>query len=324
MIRIIPSQRWLMLAVTLAAGMLAAWAARHHIQARIAQIEAQSQVPVVPRVVAAYDLEPGTRLDADYIAVRDIPTQWAPAGALAPEDFSDRAGSVLAHAVRSGEPILEAHLARERPQPLSRRVQAGRRAITIPVDDLSSLSGMLQAGDMVDLYVSFEHRQRRVTAPLLQGVLVLATGQQAADDGGDGASFSTITLDAGPQDAVKLVSARQTGTITAILRHHRDGVPATAAAGGDLASLLGIESVRQDTQRVVQILYGDQVGNESPQTGEEQGGRAVPAGLFDATVPRALVSARPGPRQADGNTRAGEAGVFAPQSAASRRAASTP
>jgi pilus assembly protein CpaB len=296
MIRFIPSQRWLMIAVTLAAGLLAAWSARHHIQGRIEQIEAQSRVPTVARLVAAYDLAAGTRLDADYVAVRNIPAQWAASGALAPEAFAEHAGSVLAHGVQRGEPILDAHLAKEKPEPLSRRVQTGRRAITIAVDDLSSLSGMLQAGDLVDLYVSFEHRRRRVTAPLLQGVLVLATGHQAAEEGGAATSFSTITLDAGPQDAVKLVSARQSGTITAILRHHRDGTPATAAAGGDLASLLGIDNEQAAPARVVQVLYGDQVGNgDTAPADEEPGSRALPSGLFDAAVPQALVSARSRP-----------------------------
>lgn len=289
------SQRWTMAAVALAAGLLAAWAAREHIQGRIEQIEAESRVPTVARVVAAYDLEAGTRVDADYVAVRDIPAQWAASGTLAPEAFAPMAGSVLAHAVRRGDPILAAHLAKERAAPLSQRVQAGRRAITIPVDDISSLSGMLQAGDLLDLYVSFEHRHRRVTAPLLQGVLVLAIGRQAGLPGdGESASesYSTITLDAGPEDAVKLVAARQAGSITAILRHHRDDRPAAAAARGDLASLLGIEAGDDGGPPAVPVLYGDQMhgGEPSPASLDERA--YAPGGLFEADVPGELVSAR--------------------------------
>src|SRR5690606_30674432 len=113
---------------------------------------------------------------------------------------------------------------------LSARLTEGRRAVTMPVDEINSLSGMLQPGDLIDLYVSFEHRRRRVTAPLLQGVLVLATGPRTFADGersqqapGAGAGgYSAITLDTSPEDAVKLVAARQAGTITAMLRHPRD------------------------------------------------------------------------------------------------------
>src|SRR5690606_31025634 len=131
------------------------------------------------------------------------------------------------------------------------------------------------------------------TAPLLQGVRVLATGRQAGPDGdagpagaqeGDGASYSTITLDAGPEDAVKLVAARLDGTITAILRHHRDDQTATVAARGDLAGLLGLPPERSTP--VVSILYGDQVGSEEP--GGEDDARGAPGGLFDTPLPKGL------------------------------------
>jgi len=293
-------QRWLMAAVALAAGLLSAWAARHHIQGRIAQIEAELRVPTVARLVAAHDLEAGIHVEAGHLAVRDIPEAWAVSGSLRPEHVDDVGGSVLTHGLRAGEPLLLAHLASAGPQALSRRVATGRRAITIPVDDINSLSGMLQAGDLLDLYVSFEHQRRRITAPLLQGVRVLATGRYAgrAGDAGaadvpgsdaqgtDGAAYSTITLDAGPEDAVKLVAARQDGTITAILRHHRDEQPATVAARGDLAGLLGVAADRRAP--AVAILYGDQATDESPS--EEDAARAAPGELFDAPLPKGLVS----------------------------------
>jgi pilus assembly protein CpaB len=252
-------QRWLMVAITVMAGLLAAWAARHHIQGRIAQIEAEARVPTVARLVAAYDLAAGTRLDEDYVAVREIPREWAPSDALAPEDFSEHTYSVLAHPLRRGDTILRLHLTAEKAAPLSSRVPAGRRAITMPVDDINSLSGMLQAGDLLDLYVSFEHGRRQITAPLLQGVLVLATGREGESDDGASGGFSTITLDAGPEDAVKLVAARQAGRVTAILRHHRDAGTNATAARGDLAALLGIDTDRVPPPRVVPVLYGDRV-----------------------------------------------------------------
>lgn len=288
-------QRWLMAAVALIAGLLSAWAARHHIQGRIAQIEAELRVTTVPRLVAARDLEAGLHVEADHLAVRDIPEAWAVSGSLPPEHVDDVGGSVLTHGLRAGEPLLMAHLTSAAPQALSRRVATGRRAITIPVDDINSLSGMLQAGDLLDLYVSFEHQRRRITAPLLQGVRVLATGRYAGRAGeayagdaqaADAAAYSTITLDAGPEDAVKLVAARQDGTITAILRHHRDEQPATVAARGDLAGLLGVAAERRAP--AVAILYGDQAGDEG--LSEEDAARAVPGELFDAPLPKGLVS----------------------------------
>jgi pilus assembly protein CpaB len=256
-------------------------------------------VPTVARVVAAYDLAVGTRVDADYIAVRQIPREWATSDTLTPEDFIPRTGAVLTYAVRQGDPILSTYLAQDKPSPLSWRVSAGRRAITIPVDEINSLSGMLQAGDLLDLYVSFEHQRRQVTAPLLQGVRVLATGRTGTDEDSAASSFSTITLDAGPEDAIKLVAARQAGSITAMLRHHRDKHTVATATSGDLASLLGMVSLPSEKERTVPVLYGDRspdsetnMMDEGNAPGNAPGDalfKQAP-GFFKLAVPEELVS----------------------------------
>jgi pilus assembly protein CpaB len=299
----IPTQRWVMALVTIVAGLLAAWAARQHIQGRIEQLEAESRVPTVSRLVAAHDLTPGGRLDQEHVAVREIPREWTASDTLAPEDYPAYMDHVLVHPVRRGDPIQRAHLAKERATSLSSRVPAGRRAITIPVDDINSLSGMLQPGDLLDLYVSFEHGRRHVTAPLLQGVLVLATGRDGDNEEGQAASFSTITLDAGPEDAVKLVAARQAGRITAILRHHRDAATATTAARGDLASLLGIDVGQGAPPARIPVLYGDRLADEAAGQHDADDADGGTGGLFRADVPGELVSAgrlSPGSRRPAG------------------------
>src|SRR5690606_32836290 len=216
----------------------------------------------VRRLVAAHDLPAGTRLHADHVAIRDIPAQYAAADTLAPERFGEIDNAVLDRPVASGDPIVPAYVARPVDPPLSTRLAQGRRAVTMPVDEINSLSGMLEPGDLIDLYVSFEHRRRRVTAPLLQGVLVLATGtntQQVHDAAQlrQGA-YATVTLDAAPEDAVKLVAARQSGTITAVLRHPTDSVSTQKAVRGDLASLLEIDTAPPPAVRKkIPVIYGN-------------------------------------------------------------------
>jgi Flp pilus assembly protein CpaB len=257
-----PDRTWVLLGAAVAAGLLAAWSAREHLRERIAQIEAQSRAPTVRRLVAARDLPAGTRLDADHVAVRDIPAQYAAADTLPPERYGEVDGAMLDRPVSRGDPILPAYLARPTDPPLSSRLSEGRRAVTMPVDEINSLSGMLEPGDIIDLYVSFEHRRRRVTVPLLQGVLVLATGPRmlaggAQDAGGNVGGYSAITLDVSPQDAVKLVAARQAGVVTAMLRHPRDVHASDAAARGDLASLLGLDPPRPRARQSVPVIYGN-------------------------------------------------------------------
>jgi pilus assembly protein CpaB len=282
----LPGRRGAMATVALAAGLAAALTARQYIQGRVQEIEQLSHMPTVTRVVAAYDLSAGTQLQPDYVAVREIPDQWAGSTTLSPDDFVSRTNAVLAYDVKRGDPILSIALTEYKEPSLSQRLKAGRRAITLPVDDMSSQSGMLEPGDLIDLYVSFEYRGKHVTAPLLQGVSILAVGRQAEPSDGGGHSFSAVTLDASPEQAVKLVAAREAGTLTAILRHQSDHQTSRAASRGDLAGLLGMEEPKPHISQGIQVLYGDtpDVVNET-QAGatsrsENRRGSRATEGLF--------------------------------------------
>jgi pilus assembly protein CpaB len=209
--------------------------------------------------------------------------------------YGDLEGRVLTTALRAGDAILLAHTLVPQTA-FSAHLAPGRRAITLPVDQVNSLSGLLQPGDLIDLYVSFDHQRRRLTAPLLQGVLVLATGRETrpAASGPDDAAYSTVTLDAAPDDVVKLVAARQAGTLTAILRHPEDGGADRRAARGDLAALLGINTPAPPAARKAVILYGGGVAHALP-AWAAPGRVVVPGsshGLFDLPATQFLSSVR--------------------------------
>lgn len=131
---------------------------------------------------------------------------------------------------------------------------------------------MLRAGDLIDIYVSFSHRQRELTVPLLQGMRVLTVGTEG-DPGGAG--VGNITLAADPDEAMRLVSARQAGTLTAMLRHRDDAAAVKASAHTDLPSLIGLDPEPEPTPGVT-ILYGDRVDAQSPVL---PAGRAAMAGI---------------------------------------------
>ncbi|TAL83194.1 MAG: Flp pilus assembly protein CpaB [Candidimonas sp.] len=285
-----------LLCVAAVAGVCAAWTARQYLQDRVRQLEANAKTPMVARVVAAYDMPSGTRLTPDHFAVRQLPASLASSDSLAPERFKELAGGVLVAPLRAGDPILAVHTARPQGSPFSARLGDGRRAITIPVDAINSVSGLLEPGDLIDLYVSFEHQRRRITAPLLQGVLVLATGKstQIASEAGTARAggYSTVTLDTSPEDAIKLVAARQGGSITALLRHPHDGRPDQKAVRGDLASLLGVSDKPVTTlPRKVPVIYGNQAARGLPGLRPQASKPAQVNGVFDLPYTPELVSA---------------------------------
>jgi pilus assembly protein CpaB len=263
------SRNALLLLAAIAAGLAAAWFARRYIQDHIRALDEQAKVRTVSRIVADFDLPEGLRLARLHLAVMQVPVSWAPSGSIAPEEVDSIEGKVVTTAVRKGDILLRANLASQRHEAFSQKVRAGRRAITIPVDAINSVSGMLVPGDLIDLYVSFEYRRKRITAPLLQGVLVLATGSDsqqagAGDEPAQGPAYSTVTLDTAPEEAARLVAARQAGTITALLRHPNDAKATNKGVQGDLATLLGIAKPISVSRTRPAVIYGNQPQHKLP------------------------------------------------------------
>lgn len=249
--------------LALMAGLLSAWAVREHVQQRVAALEAEARTPVVERLVAAYDLVAGTRLEEADVAIREIPVQWASSASLEPLALSNLLGGTLMADVAHGEPLLKSHLTFAMPAPaLASRLRSGQRALTVAAADLGGLAEMLHAGDSIDIYVTFPHRQKELTVPLLQGMRVLTVGGGADDEGG-ASGVGSITLAADPDQAMKFVAARQAGSLTAMLRHRDDEAAVAGSAQTDLASLIGLVPEPEPAPGVA-ILYGDRMPVQSP------------------------------------------------------------
>ena len=257
----------IVISLAIFAGLIAAWSAQQYISQKVEMLEERARVETVPRVVAAYDLPEGTKIDAIHVAVREIPKEWAVSGSVLPDEFIQIEGQVVTASLKKGDQLLWANTAQLKNKPFSDKINPGRRAVTIPVDTINSVSGMLVPGDLIDLYVSFEYRRKQITAPLLQGVLVMATGQQSrpGQDAKDKASrYSTVTLDTAPEEAAKLVAARQAGTITALLRNPEDDKVTQKGVRGDLANMLGIATPPPPIKRKPQVVYGNQNNKKLP------------------------------------------------------------
>jgi len=237
--------------LALLAGLVAAWAVREHVQQRVQALEAEARTPVVSRLVAAYDLPAGTLLQEVHLAVRQIPQPWAPGTSVDPMDLGSVLGATLIADVAHGEPLLRSFMTFTAPAPsLASRLRAGQRALTVAATDLGGLGSMLRAGDAIDIYVTFNHRQREVTVAVLQGMRVLTV----ADTDGAG----NITLAATPEEAMRFIAARQAGALTAMLRHRDDAAPVNPSAQSDLASLIGLDPDPKPAPGVA-ILYGDRL-----------------------------------------------------------------
>jgi pilus assembly protein CpaB len=241
-------------------GLLAAWGARSYLGQRVAEIEARSQVKTVGVVVAKTEIAVGQALSSANLAVRDVPEEYQQSGAVSPSQFDRIDGEKVAYNLRPGEMLMWAMLESKKAPTFSSRVAPGRRAITVPVDDINSISGMLEPGDLVDLFITIDRAGKKMTAPLMSQVKVLATGQRAADEDakGDQRFYTTATFDVGQAEAENLILAREVGKLTALLRHPDDRV-------GAQGKLLDVRKLVQSPDepfgvtgphKVVPVLYG--------------------------------------------------------------------
>lgn len=285
-----PNKTWIVLGVALGVGLLAALAARSYLSTQMAAIEARAKGNQVSLVVATRDLKKGEKISTDNVAVRLIPADYAHSGAVTPGEFERVEGQALAYAVKSGEMIMWSLVEGKKVPTFSARIEAGHRAITVPVDEINSISGMLEPGDIVDLLVTVDQNDKKITFLLLQSVAVLATGQRASDTlkSGERRQYSTVTLDTTPEQAHNIIVAREAGKITALLRNPQDKQP-FGTGSADIAALLGLKNRGSDQQ--VPVLYGGR-GGKLPAEGMNLGQNLRATG----SPPADSTPAMPGPR----------------------------
>jgi len=231
-------------------GAVAVLGARNYIGERLALEKAKLQPPqeMVALVVAKRALRRGETVGPETMAVRNVPREFAPGGAVEPARFETVLGGRLLAAMQPGEPLLPSVVASVESGGISSRVRPGVRAMTIAVDEVNSLSGMLQPGDRIDLMLSVRPpategvMQAEVTRTVMQGVTVMATGRQSraglGDDGIPGRPYTSITVEVEPEQAQRLVVAQRSGKLTAVLRNPDDRGQ-VAERKLDLNTLLG-------------------------------------------------------------------------------------
>lgn len=222
----------------LLSGVAAFYLAQRYLINSSAEVERswQERYASRPVLVAARDLAAGRPLGTADLARRDMPTAFVPGGALEPSRLREAVGKPLLLPLKAGDPVVESQIATRNEAALAARLRVGTRAVTVPVDEVSSQAGLVRPGDRVDLMLAeqiAEGNERCVRVkPLLESLTVLATGQVQADPaegaeamlrrGFDASAYSTITLDVTPEQAQQLALALRVGELIPLLRGDDD------------------------------------------------------------------------------------------------------
>jgi pilus assembly protein CpaB len=222
------NRSWLMLGGAIALGVVAMVLSNKMIKDHIAQLDAaeRDSHKMISVVVAKEDLPLGARVQPGLFAMRKIPAEYVHASAVRPQSFGQYVGQKLVAPIKGGEALLQVHLESATPV-FSSTLENGNRALTTEVDEVNSISGLLRPSDHIDLMATAHGSgtsSTEVTFALLSNVEVLATGQVTRKSEGtnQARTYTTITLSVSPEDAQRIIIAKNSGRLTAVLRNPDD------------------------------------------------------------------------------------------------------
>ncbi len=182
-------------------------------------------------VVALRDIPEMTPIDDTMITLRSQPEDYIEPAALS--DVELAIGQLAAAPIKRGEQILDTKLLLpSKITGLAMEVSPGKRAVTIPSNDMNGVSRLIKPGDRIDVVASLSvgkgANARTEVKTILQDVVVLATGTNISnqipikvqeDKRGNysienlkmNTNYSSITLEVPQQDTQKLIYLMSTG-----------------------------------------------------------------------------------------------------------------
>lgn len=233
----LPNKKLLPFIIAGVAGLIAVFLINSYIQqqaqlARQAEQERQKRMTTV--VTAKKDIASGIALEEGMLQEQTIRKELLQPSAAT--SIGRVSGMVTLAPISKGEQIQMNKLSVSgREMSLSSKIPKDKRALTIPVDNISSVGGMIRPGDHVDILgvipmpvMTAEGKQvtQMSTMPLFQDVLILAVGQEYSTtptaEKGERKASANITLALAPEEANLVAFVQEQGKIRLVLRSPQD------------------------------------------------------------------------------------------------------
>jgi pilus assembly protein CpaB len=240
-------QYWMVITGILAA-IFAFWATQQYAHKRVLE-ERERMLPkggFVEVLVAARYLSSGERVSAETIAVRQVPREWMLPNALRPHEFDSVNQTALSKPLDAGNPLTLEHLRQAKGIQGDLALEPGFRAISIAVDEVSSVGGLIQPGDRVDLWgttlsasggdvtqiLQVQPESFKASRPatlVAENLRVIATGQKTSRpeteaDQALGAAYASITLAVPSGVAAAVLGGQFQGRLGVALRGPAESV----------------------------------------------------------------------------------------------------
>ncbi len=231
------SKKYLPIIIAGISGLIAVFLINNYIQQKTEEAKKRvllTQKNLATVVVAKQDILAGTALKESMLAEETVNRAIIqPRAAISIDRVVDKIAIVP---ISKGEQVLLNKVTISGQEgSLSMKVPSGKRAISVSLDNISSVGGMLRPGDHVDVVgmvpipaVNAEGKQvnQLATMPLFQDVLILAVGQEFTSISSarkeERLASPVITLALSPQEANLIVFVQEQGKLRLILRSPED------------------------------------------------------------------------------------------------------
>jgi len=216
-------------------------------------------------LTASQDLAAGTQLTDAQITAVPYPKRYTHPHALSPRDKSLILGQRIQIDVVRGQPILLSDVGGEiKPGgEFAATIRKNERAVTLVVDEATSLSGLIRPNDHVDILATLMDSSgegaRTTTITLLQNVTVIAVGTAFGRSGAatPNLAYSTVTVSVSPEEAEILVFVQERGKISITLRNPQNLVSETSLPKITLDDIIQKEVLQRiQSKRDIEIIRG--------------------------------------------------------------------
>ncbi|MCF8010966.1 MAG: Flp pilus assembly protein CpaB [Clostridiales bacterium] len=178
--------------------------------------------------IAAKNIPAKTPITGQMLKFKDMPAKYILPGSIM--NAKDAVGKISRTDIYAGEQLLQKKLISKNSSAggISSKIKPGMRAVTIPVDNVSAVAGLVTPGDKIDISLTMGDKGDMVTGTILHKIPILAINQTTSHKN---KKFepATATLMVKPEQAQKLILASKSGSIHFMLRSPNDdkaaGIP---------------------------------------------------------------------------------------------------
>lgn len=228
--------------------------------------------PVKNVVVAKKDILPRTIITEDMVMLKGVPENYKQPKAF--ERIEDVIGRVSIVPLPAGTQITSSSTDTLERAGLDFIIPTGMRAVTIPVDSITSVAGQVSPGSNVDIFLTVEFSEGPgspysgfFTKLLMTNVTVLAVewrkermtredllleqrerrteGAPTINIGGERRYPANVTLLTTLADAQRLIMAQNVGKLTLVLKNYADKLPVPPLEDYYATSLVGDKKIKK-------------------------------------------------------------------------------